>query len=286
MRGQGRTFSRKGFLLLIVVVMIAVAALMLTSTASTGMRVAATALQEERKMRDRWAVTSLQRYLMSAAPKLLSRTQVDSPDHVEPEWSVWRDVTLADKRWRVIVSDESAKMNLLLTSRQLGHEAAEEAIERLISGRGSLAATGNAASEHSSRRWDAWLEGRRTDAPHSARQLAMATQNVTLWGDGRVNVTRADRSTIDVAWRQLFGRAAPEAMHHLRGERPPPSSERLISGLGLRETQAKKASRWFSTTSSCFSVWVFCETDRRPSATLLVQWGADDVTGERREYEY
>ena len=288
-----RTIRRQGYLLLTVVVMIAVAALILARVATTSMRVATTAVNEEQDLRQRWAQTSLRRFSLDSATRLLAGkrlSQVDSQalsSGTENESVMWANVKLAGKQWRVIVADESAKLNLIHSSRELNDEVLNDLAQNLLptNARVSLTNDLNELGGQRAARWEHWFEST-NQARQSPRVLAHATQQVTLWGQGRLNVCQSDASTVDALWRALFGNDAPNELHSMRKEYPPPTTGKVIRALALRESQASLARQWLTTTSDCYSVWIFCQSDRRVPASLYVEWGAGGVATEHRGYEY
>ncbi len=286
MHQPSKTKRRCGYVLLTVVVMIAVASLLLSRLANTSMRVASVAIEEEQEMRNRWAVTSLRRFSLDSAATLLRSNRPDRSDDVADSL-LWKDVTLAGQIWRVIVADESAKLNLIHLSYDVSGDAMDKVTRPLITGRSNIQVAVDFDDDTPGNlRWEQWLEGGPQDPTESPRVIAAATQRLTLWGDGRLNVTQCDADTIDALWRQLFGRTAPPLLHELRRQVPPPTARQLIRSLGLRETQANRATQWLAADSTCHSVWIFCQSDRRVSPSLFVEWNTGGDSMEHRGYEY
>lgn len=290
MKCRGHASSRQGFVLLTVVVMIAVAVLMLTRVASISMRVAAAAADEEKEMRARWAATSIRRECLTTAPALVgsaSPTNQPSESRFSPA-SAWRDVQIGGNTYRVIVADESSKISLSRLAGRFEADTAQQAIDELALSIRPLKANENltAASQQASQRWEHWLASNSSNALNSARTIAAATQRLTLWGDGKLNILSADPESTEFLWRELFGRSPPSSLENLRRQSPPPRPSQLISSLGLRESQANLAADWFTSESTCYSVWIFCESDRRVAPSLFVEWGRRGAAKMHRGYEY
>ncbi len=293
---RSRRRKPDGYILLTVVVMIAVASIMLASLASKSLRLASTAVTEERKLRQRWATASLRRYGLDAAEPLLASAARDSGSAEEPFVSVWKDIELCGQEWRVIISDESAKLNLVSFANEFDAERTSSVFKELRTGRQQLdVSSALSVSEiRQIQRWEKWFAPRSADrssahfggASEGARQIAAATQQVTLWGDGKLNVAKCSETTIDTLWRELFGRRAPQELHAIRGQSPPPSTAAMIDSLALRESQSDKARNWLTTESSCFSVWIFCLSDHGGADSMFVEWGSTSSTRERRGYLY
>ncbi|QDT07426.1 hypothetical protein K227x_58530 [Rubripirellula lacrimiformis] len=290
-RSKRKRRSRDGYLLVTVIVMIAVASLMLSRMASTSMRVASAAIEEEKDLRNRWAVTSLRRFSLDNAHKILggkSRATAASGDGAVAKPFLWKNARLGGQTWRVIIGDESAKLNLVHASRSLGKEAATRIMDELAMDGGLLKPSSDtlSADQSGATRWEHWLLETSGAPASSPRHMAVATQRMTLWGSGRVNVLSSERETLDVLWHQLFGRGLPPAFDSMRTQSLYSSKEQLIRSLALRESQARLAEEWLDIESDCFSVWIFCESDRRVPSSLYVDWGDSQAAQEHRGHEY
>lgn len=280
--------GRRGYLLLTVLVLIAMSMLIMGRMASTSMRVAATATAQERDLRNRWAVTTMRRYCMRNAQSLVNRSarRLGSDDSAGTA-TAWRDLDLAGQRWRVIVADENGKIHLPHAIGALGVEQTRGLAEQILGGGEDavLRSPLQPAYGTSSQRWDQWLDASGTqDRP--ARALASATRNLTLWGNGELNLATADRISVQSLWKILFGRQPPAEFEALRQQRPTPPLSQFFGAAGLRDSQIAVAEEWFGTESQCHSIWIFCQTDRRVSPTLFVQWGAEGSATEHRGYQY
>lgn len=288
-RSHRKNRGRRGYLLLTVVVMIAVASLMLSRLATTSMRVASMSVQEERDLRSRWAVISLRRFALNNAKSLLgTQLRAGGEDSTAAEPAMWKNVSLAGKSWRVVVSDESAKLSLVHFARTRGKDATRNLLEDLYIDKSelSVATVLNRDTLSKVKRWEHWFD-HGTDRPSFlAERYAVATQRVTLWGDGRLNILRCETETLDALWHQLFGHGIPPVLNELRAQSPPPTKNQVIRSLALRESQATLADSWLKTDSNSFSVWIFCQSDRRVAASLYVEWGPDRASAEHRGYEY
>lgn len=271
-----------------VVVMIAVASLILARIASSSLRLASTSVSEERDVRNRWAATSLRRYSLNSASTLLSSSVAAQQDDAGSPAIYWRYVRLAGQRWRVIVSDESAKLNLIRYTLDQGESSASDVMKKIITGQNGVqpSASLGRAARHQAVRWDPWFDLSRGEYPRSPRTIASATQRITLWGDGKVNLLSSEDATIDQLWRSHFGQNAPAELHTVRRQPLPPDLRQMTGLLGLRETQADFVQNWFTTKSTCRSAWVFCESDRRVGASFFVEWGNANGAAEHRVYEY
>ena len=175
----------------------------------------------------------------------------------------------------MIIGDESAKIDVARISLRFGEEAARGIIDDMTTEASGVYSASNLAKvgQASVGRWESWLNDADGNPVVVPSTIAGATKNLTLWGDGRLNVRRCDPESLDTLWRLLFKRSAPGELHQSRSKNPAPTISQLIGSLGLRETQANLAREWLSTRGDCYSLWVFCESDRRVPATFSVEWG-------------
>ena len=282
---------RGGYLLLTVIALIAVASLLLGRVATTSMRVAATAMHEERELRHRWAITSMRQHALNVAPQVfVHRQETSDPlqDDSEPAPTVWKDVELGGQTWRVILADESAKLDVARIALHFGQQKAQSAINEIVTEGSGIRAASDLASigQVSAGRWDDWLTDRNGTPLTDPVSIAAATRDLTLWGDGRLNIHRCNAESIETLWRILFNRPAPKSLLRDRRSTSNQSASQLVNSLGLRESQARLARQWLSDGAGCYSVWVFCETDRRVPVSFKVEWGNGGSAALRRIYQY
>jgi hypothetical protein len=93
------------------------------------------------------------------------------------------------------------------------------------------------------------------------RSLQLATDRITLWGSGRLNVFRADEEVASECWRELFGHFPPRELIDARNVYPPLEWTNLRQRLNLREEQLALADAWLNTQSDCFSVRIILGND-------------------------
>lgn len=275
---------RRGYLLFVVVVMIAVASITLSQFASVTMQVASDAVSQEKSVRERWAVTSMRRTCLRLAPEILDAEPRES-SQLFP--TAWRDIRLAEKNWRVIVADESAKLNVQRLCSEVGPQRCANAIDQLLTGNtgGVASAISRHADSKQSKRWEAWLK---IDGPNeflTAERMAESTQRVSLWGDGMLNISKCDAETLDVLWKALFGRKAPDVIHDRRLEWVQHANAPITSLFAIRESQANVVARWVTNQSTCYSMWILHTTEGTSSRSFFVEWGGERRAN-RRGFEY
>jgi hypothetical protein len=278
--------KRGGFLLITAVCLLAIASLMLTQMALRSMSAAEHTVILERELRDRWSGLSLQQYCLTNAEALLSSTHEVMPESSQREPSVisekanrvsW-DVQLNGSSWHVDLVDESVKVNLNVIYGLRPSEEFETLVGKLIGDRDDLAMRGPlerpAEGSNGSKRYEGWFRSTPMDTTgHNGPSFSPETLNrVTLWGNGRLNVRRADDTSVDELLHYLFGRGGTSDFHQRRRTSPQLSLDVLFTELGLRESQAKIARRYFAMESHAYAVWVGSRSSTRTSLIQYVTW--------------
>lgn len=269
--------KRYGFLLVMVLVLIATASTMLATMASRSLRMISVADAAENAMQTRWARHSL------ASLGLSGESVAAKPQNVR----------LCGNRWRILAADESAKVSLV----HLAERYTEPIYQKVA---GDLITTGDISASMrlvppnntNSRRWQDWLpepvdaDGETRSLDGSGIQtLIRRTSAITLWGDGKINIYTAQPQTLEILWQQIFGQRVPKELEVIRSL-PGTATISAISGqLELSDGQFGLLTQWFTTETTCRSVWIW-----QPGSTLVrpiayVQWdsGISLVT---RGYEY
>ncbi len=261
---------QRGFILLTVVVLLAVSTMLLTRTAVVSLRIASEAVQSERELHDRWAELSIRRASLDLADELLQKaSETPTTGDGSPSQVLWKDVRLSKQTWRVLIGDESAKINLHAIEQKLGTQMASEIVEKLPVDGGSIELIRRDGDR--GKRWTSWLLIDGTANP-SASRIARATERLTLWGDGRVNVRRCDEATLETIWGAILSRPLPAKAHELRRDRPFENIDGFLTALDVRGSQRERIRPWLTLRSSCTSVWTLSRSTYREQATLFVQW--------------
>lgn len=282
-RFRCRRSQKSGFVLITVVILLAVVGLMLAKLATISLGQAREANREHRAMQSHWAVTSL-RQVVTKRGELLLETN-SSPNQSFA-------VALSEVQWDVRLADESAKLNLPHLLRERPLIDVRQAADSLMMRTRLASLSRNVASNDQGvmnvpRRYEAWFELRGSGT--RADGWMRVGEDLTLWGDGKLNLNRAPADVIDASWRALFGTPAPAVLREL-GDYPEnrtnENRQEMVEGLNLGESDQAVFDRFFTFGSTATSVWIVPRGEAgRRKAYFFVWWG-DGYSGERMGLVY
>ncbi|MEM6691222.1 MAG: hypothetical protein AAF664_17485, partial [Planctomycetota bacterium] len=219
---------------------------------------------------------------LSEASRLLREESLVTGTNVR---SIERRVLFRNDSYRVVISDESAKVNLPLVRLALGTEAAERIMGELSS---TLLRSNKRVSDPNlllGKRWEDWFDLDSLGSRVSVEDLARGTNQLTLWGREKLNLARCSPQAIDALWRELLSRPAPEELLEVPSEFPTPAISAVLARLSLRESELNAVEPWLTTESESVSVWVFPSTNSQGGCEFTVKWGAGRAKSQR-SYSY
>jgi hypothetical protein len=86
---------------------------------------------------------------------------------------------------------------------------------------------------------------------------------VTCWGDGRVNLRRAEIPVLREALAGVLSESDLAKLRALREGPDAPTSAKLVGQLGLQKDKAKALAARTTGRSACYSLWVIAEGPTR-----------------------
>lgn len=259
--------KRKGFTLLIVVTMLAIVCLLFYQLAQVALGTMQKVAEREKEMRERWTLVSTRKAVLHQVSAALAtqerQANLAQTDMQQSAGAIYlSDCSLQfdinGTQVRIAARDENAKLYVpgllqIRPGRESGH-----LIERLQKGR-SLPVRRD-AFETEGLVPSSWQDV--FDVSEAGtHSLQAATDRVTLWGSGRLNVFRADEEVVSECWRELFGHFPPRELMDARDVYPPLEWSTLRQRLNLREQQLALADAWLGTQSDCFSVRITLGSD-------------------------
>lgn len=259
--------ERKGFMLLIVVTMLAIVCLLFYQLAQVALGTMQTVAEREKEIRERWTLVSTRKAVLPQVSAVLT-TQERQANLAQTELQqsagaiYFRDCSLQleinGMPVRMAAKDESARLHVPGLLRIRPRTEAGHLIERLQEGR-SLPVRRDALEKESAVP-TSWRDV--FDVSEAGSQsLQAATDRITLWGSGRLNVFRADEEVVSECWREMFGHFPPRELMDARNVYPPLEWSTLRQRLNLREEQLTLADASLSTQSDCFSVRITLGSD-------------------------
>ena len=199
-------------------------------------------------------MVSLRQTLLASGPTILQATEqrenlIDGQSGSTAVYvrELRSEVKLADIDFDLHFEDESAKVKIPALIANRPEVEVKQYLDRLIpSGRIRVRRTIESVGP--------WCWNDVFESEDDSSRFDRVTARVTLWGDGRLNVYRAEEDTLNVAWRAAFGHFPPIELYKARESYPPVPWERLVDGLGLRDEEQAVANGWFSNASTCYSL--------------------------------
>ena len=247
---------RSGVILVLVLLMLTLCATIAAQVTSRTIRLSGQAADSQRELQSRWAIVSIRRSILNEAPALL---MWHGGPHREPSSHKpipFREETIAlgGNRYTLILQDESAKAPISRMLQNKNQQEVKPILRQLIQGKAMLQS--NLPSNPTQWRQVLNIPGSPASTDSFVNLLA-ATDRMTLWSDGRLNILTAKRETLDAVWRYQFNAPAPDffvSLQHVVA--PTESFETLLREQGLSERQLDFATKWLTTTSSSYSLWI------------------------------
>jgi hypothetical protein len=249
--------------------LIVMASLMLAALARQSLMLALEAVQKQEELQARWGTISCQRAVLNRARTIFARQIAQAADNRVPPADVRRQLSstfeLGGIPFRVILSDEDAKLNVNTVYATYGEQRTERILRQLTASKGRLdvrlrRSSGDLADSptHLFRAWGQVFDHERiSPSADVASHLQAATTEVTLWGAGRLNVYRASDQAIEAVWHLAVGRGTPQELQKLRRRIPPRSLWEIVAGLQLRDHERHALERILTDRSHGYSLWVF-----------------------------
>lgn len=268
---DGRSLPRRGFTLVLVLGLLMVCVLYAQRIASRSLSAALHAIRAESELQERWASWSIQQTLLANPTDLLTETR-QTTARVRPQRS-W-DVLLSGQAYRVQLADESSKANLNTAHRDGGTAAVEILLRRLQPAGARLSTRlrpfSEAGRSDSRAVFDSWGQ---VFEQRSARTLdsmwIAATQDITCWGDGRLNLCTAPDAVVEALLAQSLSAPKTDALLKARTEHPAAELGDLFSQAKLTRAERSRLSDRLTDASTTYSVWIQTETSPASSDARL-----------------
>jgi len=274
MAQRGHRQARRGFALVMVLLVLVLAGAALAASARRSCDRALAAVEATEQVQLKWAMLSARAVGMAGAETWLTETAEEAE---APVTVARRRVTLGGLQLDLVAADEQAKANVNLLSARGGDGG----------GRGNSGGDADLADALrglQGRERRALLVQLRPQTPREGVISALArryesfdqvfaaaepsalvdaggedpcpTDRITCWGNGRVNVRRADREVMRYALAGLVTETELDAMCRLRLERPGCAADEMLAALELPDARLAPLAKAVTDTSLCHSLWI------------------------------
>ena len=272
---------RSGYILLIVLTMILMAGLLATSAAHHGLMATTQSALAEKELQRRWGVVSGRQSVLTRAEILLKRRELQRRDDERMPPRLETSIFLADVRFHLFLADEQAKLNLNAVFSERGERHVDRVIHELADFSGSVVTSELNPHPHAvSGRphppaFDSWGQVfcyDRSRNPRSAKELPLvimkATEMLTCWGDGKLNVSRAELAVLHATCRSIVNPEAARRFVETWVRNPHWNLDRLLGGTDLTRDEQRILRRCLTDRSQCHSLWIHMESGGRREAVL------------------
>ena len=255
-----------GVILVLVLLMLTLCACIASQVASRTIRLTGQAAESQRELQSRWAIVSMRRSILNEASLLLKDTTSDPTS--TRSLAVREDsVVLGGNRYQLILKDESAKAPIARMLKGKNQQEVKPILRQLLRGRAILRSN----IQTKPTQWSEIIDLSSSESSSgSFASLLAATQRMTLWSDGRLNIMTADLETLDAVWRYRFNAPAPDYLTSLRQTGASANlQDSNLKAYGLSEQQREFAATWLTATSTCYSLWMTHSAINFNSQTMI-----------------
>ena len=279
-----RRHSQRGYVLILTLVVLTIAGTLLAAACRASLQKAMLAARAERELQLRWGAISCRAILLPQAEKVFDEQPAAAA-------TVSREIRLGRERFALVFGDEQSKANVNLLWRG-NHAEVERQVRALTQASGlslpvelrpsameiedtttdelpaAFSAFGQIFSDNSPEK----LIGNGNGSPS-------ALENITCWGDGALNFTRASRAALAAVCGRYIGGADIEKLLKIRAEQPEAGYSDALAELNLSTRNRSAIEDLLTDSSTCFSLTIIAGTgeDRRYELGVLDGLSDSDV---------
>lgn len=277
-----RSMSQAGFVLVMVLVFILLTGLSVAGFARKSLELAGSVAEAQETLQRRWGIQSCRQLMLQDAEQLIEAT-VTGSNPADIPWPtpgfIQGDFELGGLRFEFRLSDEDAKINLnTLAQRDIDPLNRLTSAARLSGSPAGLTPLIRWPPRKTSsqeklpfRTWDQVFDLRNGgEAEELVDRLRQATNEITCWGSGKLNLRRAsDQAVQTVCQREV----RDETLRKLLSSRRMGAFDDLDAILGqivLKTPEAFALRRLLSTESKCHALWLTVRNTRRSWSSLTI----------------
>jgi len=268
-----QTSCRQGFVLPLTMMVISLTTVVMVGVARQSLQVAEHAIQAEQDLQKRWGTISCRRSLLERADLLLDEaTWQSSQSPARQVTDPLRDaghlravIQLGSLKFDVLIADEDAKFNLNTAMSLQNLSTVTQHLQSLTSHetlpiRLTPERLQSTASPGEQFLFSSWGQVFRHDQIKEAadipRQVASASTRLTCWGDGKLNIRRADEPSIRAVCALVGAERAVPKLLAASNQATDLDVIQLIDASDLRGEEITKLTSLITGQSACFSMWV------------------------------
>lgn len=234
------------------------------------LRLAMEAVEAQKDLQHHWGTTSCKNLLLEQAETFFEQA-ANMPANAPPLWPkpnlIKAQVVLDDATYRLWLRDEDARINL-------------NTLQDRLPAKGRLLVTNftndqlplhwqpdmSPTAKKNKRSFSSW--GQLFDLPqiwqqHGLESLLQATDEITCWGNGRLNIHTASDKALDGVVGQAVSHEVARQLIEARSQTQKIAWPEMLKSLDLRSKQSLTLKSWVSNKSSCYSLWLELENSQR-----------------------
>jgi hypothetical protein len=264
---------RHGFVLVMALALIALVGLLLCAAARLSLRRSLEAIDAEEDLQRRWGSISAQRLLMDHVDMFFPNPVPESesaegvPESIpRVETPLLLSVQLRQMRFRILLADEDAKVNLNTVHQEFS-PAFVQTVVSTLSGRGSHAnllvslrpgrIRPNDADARAFETWEQIFDlANAKDLSRAAMSLPEVSRDFTCWGSGMLNIHRASPMAVRSLCGAIISNADVEQLLTAARHLPHAKLADILNRILIRERARRRLERLLTDRSTCFSIWI------------------------------
>jgi hypothetical protein len=281
----GRSHSRGGYVLLMVLVAIIISSVALTRLVSMSSRLSIDAANKHQTLQQKWASKSANRAVLSNASSVFGRryAELAQSDKPKPPAIIADQIALGTTALSLVVADESAKTNLNALYHASDIRVVEQELQRSLNSTAgrlvslkpevesekrlqkksarTVAPDGEEEEQEAEiapafRSWGQVfnIAGWRKNAGE-LRDLASITAKVSIWGRGRLNVTRASDEAFLAASRPIVQDGLAKRILESYRDHPERGIKMVLAKEVVNKRDRERLLRMLGEQSDSFSLW-------------------------------
>ena len=289
---SGGARRNAGFVLLATLVFLLLASILLVGLARYSLSIVAEAQEQQERLQRRWGIYSLRTLLLSRPNETIAGyISIHCSEGQDPRqlYPIAGSIALGNLTFRLLLDDESRKLNLNRLYQTEGTDAVRASLMRLRQGAliVRLRPRHGAAGDPITRPFESWGQVyamEELQEPLSRVEwIAANTRNITCWGGGKIHYGMCSDEVLREAAQCAVDADTAEKLVDRRRRNPRGVKlPELLDQLNIEPAQKSRLKEWLTDRSDSYSLWVDVEGGEHCGAVLSIAEAASD----RRQVMY